>query len=733
MKKIYLYLFGCLATLGILGSCDDKLFNEDSGYTYTPSAIARYIYTSANWVSFPDKPDTPVQMTVESLNTPWRLNIADDWIKATPAEGNGEASETNISMSADANPSTCYRISVFSLESATDTTEYNYSKQIVAEQRGTLETYLIVTTTVPMYFTATASSETFTVDTNAPEFSVRTNGESWLTISQSGKEVTVTVQANTTEEERVGYIYFDIKMQQYGENPTVETYQLEVRQAVPGYTLTEESLSFYNSAGSKKVTLYCDLDWTATTSDSWLSVSPEKGVAGTTDLTVSVVENGSIDSRSGIVNLHVDGNYLIQIPVTQMGLYADVQQEKLSFESVQSSLPVKFDTNLSFWNVLEKPRWISVSPDKGESGTQELTITAKENPNTTTREGRIIIGNKGLNLTDTLWVEQSGKSFGALETVLRFENTASSSKLDINTDGNWTVTTSNDWISVSPATGHGNGQTTVTVKANDSDDERTGLLTVTVGETTQYVNVVQNGRYFTINYGASSALPSTGGTIDLSIATNQTWTAAIKNGSSWLTLSATQGQGNAKLVISALDNPTMESRIDTVIFTPANKQGVKLAVKQAGRYLNVSTQTVSFFYKGGTSEPVTISTDGVFRVEKSNADWLAVTKNNNLLTLTAQANNGNTNRTATLSLYLTQLSGEQTEVKVTEIKVTQYIKGCQFVRDEYGEDVRLDISYKDGGLFVKSEYGTDKDLSNTPNDNGSFSREEYDEEQKLEQ
>ena len=250
----------------------------------------------------------------------------------------------------------------------------------------------------------------------------------------------------------------------------------------------------------------------------------------------------------------------------------------------------------------------------------------------------------------------------------------------------------------------------------------------------QYVNVVQKGRYFTIDRGPSASLPSKGGTIELGIATNQAWTAAVKNQSSWLALSATQGQGDAKLVISAQDNSSLESRTDTIVFTPANKQGVKLAVKQAGRYLKTDAQAVSFFYKGGTSAPVTVSTDGTFRVEKSSgADWLVVATNNNLLMFTAEPYSGNDKRTATVSLYLTGLSGEASEAKMVDIVVTQYSKNTQFVRDDYGEDVRLDVTYKDGALIIRSDYGEDKDLSPAPGTSGEISRDDYGTDQNLEQ
>ena len=224
-------------------------------------------------------------------------------------------------------------------------------------------------------------------------------------------------------------------------------------------------------------------------------------------------------------------------------------------------------------------------------GEHTLTINVEDNPNTTKREGRVVVGNqKGLSLADTLWLTQEGKWFGSLETVLQFENVASSNTLDISTDGDWTVTTSDSWIAVNPSSGHGKAQVTVSVQANEGDNDRTGLLAVAVGGTVQYVNVVQKGRYFTIDRGSSASLPSKGGTIELGIATNQTWTAVVKNQSSWLALSATQGQGDAKLVISAQDNPSLESRTDTIVFTPANKQRGEVGC-HAGRSLPEDRRT----------------------------------------------------------------------------------------------------------------------------------------------
>ena len=95
------------------------------------------------------------------------------------------------------------------------------------------------------------------------------------------------------------------------------------------------------------------------------------------ELSVSVTENGGVEERSGAVNLHVDGDFLIEIPVKQSGLYMDMTESRFDFESGAASRTVSMSTNLSFWNVLEKPSWVSVSPESGEAGEHTLTINVE--------------------------------------------------------------------------------------------------------------------------------------------------------------------------------------------------------------------------------------------------------------------------------------------------------------------------------------------------------------------
>ena len=65
-----------------------------------------------------------------------------------------------------------------------------------------------------------------------------------------------------------------------------------------------------------------------------------------------------------------------------------------------------------------------------------------------------------------------------------------SSSVGVKVSGDWISSTLDNWLAVSPATGNG-GSVTITAKANESFDERTGSVTVRAGQNRQIIDVTQ--------------------------------------------------------------------------------------------------------------------------------------------------------------------------------------------------------------------------------------------------
>ena len=109
----------------------------------------------------------------------------------------------------------------------------------------------------------------------------------------------------------------------------------------------------------------------------------------------------------------------------------------------------------------------------------------------------------------------------------------------------------------------------------------------------------------------------------MDITSNTRWDAAVKDNVSWLDVNPKSGEDNDVLTISASDNPSADGRNGEVFVTPQDRTPLHISVTQAARYLNVSTNSIDFLASGGTSELITVDTDGAFEVT-TESDWLTI-------------------------------------------------------------------------------------------------------------
>ena len=130
---------------------------------------------------------------------------------------------------------------------------------------------------------------------------------------------------------------------------------------VPGTTTTgkielksEESVVLSDEGDIKQIAFSATLDWTASSSESWLTVTPGSGKAGDVTVTVSAGVNESYDPRTANVTLTSDKATKV-IKVTQ--------KQKGALLLTESTIPVEAEGKV-------------------------ITITAKANSNVTAAIGQ---------------------------------------------------------------------------------------------------------------------------------------------------------------------------------------------------------------------------------------------------------------------------------------------------------------------------------------------------------
>ena len=680
MKRISICLLACLA----FTACSDQ-YSESLGLI--PSLVSRYLYVSTHTLYFSSGVESN-SIQIESEDTPWKIENGIEWI--TLSNLNGESSaQVNITVKENLNGDTA-RVGLFYVKANVSDWQQQFPVSVI---QSAATPYINVSqTTVAMK----GSANTTSVDVTANCTYQITGTTDWLSAEQKGNTLALAVTANETDQYREAAIILD-----HSGSLNIRT-KITVSQAPASITTSTETLSFENTTGEMKVSMESEAKWTASTSYSWIDVAPTSGEAGTSQLTISVTPNSSTSSRTGYVILSIGSSKKIEIPVSQKGLYLTTDLSELSFTASQSTATLNVQSNTS-WQVSSKPSWISIEKSSG-TGKAELKITAEDNPYTTERSGEIVLNQPGISLQATVKVKQKGKTFDVKTTVLNFGNEQSTQSVSILTDGTWQATTNANWITLNPNTASGNSTLSITATENGSETERNGEVSITMGDATTTVAVVQEGKYFIIDNSALD-FTSKGGTLNLSLSSNTTWTSRIDGDVSWLTVSPTSGKGNSTVSISATDNPSMTDRSAKVYFDAIDKN-VCVVIKQKARYLTVDNSELLFYYKGRTSSAVTVSTDGQYSISCSDS-WFSVNQSgNNTFTVTATSYAGTEPRTGYITLSLTDLKSGTYSIK---IDVTQMNYGGSFIRKSYGEDENYDSNQTSTGTLIITGYGSDTD------------------------
>lgn len=640
-----------------------------------------YIEVDKNSLTFKAKGESNA-LNISS-NTNWVVADLPDWATASLSNGNGNAT---VSITADANNSTNQRSAIFKVT-----------------QDGVTVGNSITITQEGKFFDVSAQSLTFedvastkSIEVRAEDSWTLQNNNSWINVSQTSgngiSNINIGVTENEVESSRQGVVYITM---------LDKTIQVTINQKAKVFSadVDNKSLLFTAAGGTNNLNITSNTNWNISNCLSWIKLSQSSG-KGNVDLTVTAEENTSADDRVGTMQLNIDGNSnYTTINIRQSGKSISLTPSELAFTSNASAQNVNL-TSDGTWNASTSESWMSISPTSGD-GNATLKVSVTENMSVSQRSGvvSILMGGK----TKTIPVTQNSKSFGLTPMSLLFTDKSSTQSIAIETDGTWTASTNDTWIALSPTSASGNSTLMVTVTENTTNATRNGTISVTMGDKTINVSVSQNGKFLTI---ANTVLSYTskGGSIDITISTNDSWTVRVEGNATWITTSQTSGNGTANIKVMAADNPSVNSRSGYVVIETPHGQNVRVLLSQDARYLTINNSALMFYSNGGTSEPITVSTDGTYSISTSQS-WLTIAKSANTFTVTASENTGIEARFGKITIALTDL--REGTYSLT-LDVTQLNYGGTFLKTEYGDDKDWDNMGNSTGNLTITTFGEDK-------------------------
>ena len=162
----------------------------------------------------------------------------------------------------------------------------------------------------------------------------------------------------------------------------------------------QKDFKFSENGGSETITFSCNRDWTVSSSETWLEVSPSQGSANEegAKITVTCEANTTFDSRTGTVTIMFEG--LSETISVSQDINYGFMLEPASFNLTKDAqdIEVEVKANVEYTITIDDAcrGWISQAGTKALSSTK-YTFSIAANENYEDREGKITISQKGSN------------------------------------------------------------------------------------------------------------------------------------------------------------------------------------------------------------------------------------------------------------------------------------------------------------------------------------------------
>ncbi len=343
---------------------------------------------------------------------------------------------------------------------------------------------------------APAEGVSFTIESNVP-WSVSKTGLDWLTIdpmrgtaAQGTKTVKLTAAENKDDKARAGS--FTVKAGSVTRTVQVTQDAASVLPAFSVSGLTDNTLSFKaEETAGKTFTVASNKDWKATLSGlDWAEVSPLEGRkdrSATITVTPKSVNGGG--PREGNVSFAFGGGAPVTVRVVQGGFVPEITVAPASLlvaaDGTADISAVTVTANAA-WTATAGAAWITLDKTAGAAGETRVSLTFAANERFEDRTAAVVFENQGVKAELTVrQVAKPTETLVVTPETLSFASEGGDAGVTIESNASWSVSLSDRWLSVNPASGTGNGSLTVTAAPNPGD-ERTGTLTVAVSATLKH-------------------------------------------------------------------------------------------------------------------------------------------------------------------------------------------------------------------------------------------------------
>lgn len=304
-----------------------------------------------------------------SSNVSWVASSDQTWLKV--GVGSGEpGNNISLGLSADANTATEQRTATVTI------TAGSLTKTIVVTQDGFMPSLSVSTSSINVGVNGGTLDATVTSNT---QWEASSN-QSWLTVGKSSSEAGDNISLNLSASNNTG-------IDQRTATVTVtagsisKTIIVTQEGIVPTLTVSKDEVEIDADGGSESVLLSSNVEWTASSDQSWVNISQTSGVAGNNiPVTITVTTSSSNVYRSANVTFTA-GGLTKTVVVSQLGFVVELgaTPEKINVGVNGGAIECLIASNAN-WTATSNQTWLTIGHKSGTVGIRmPLGLSASAN------------------------------------------------------------------------------------------------------------------------------------------------------------------------------------------------------------------------------------------------------------------------------------------------------------------------------------------------------------------
>ncbi|MCB9289467.1 MAG: T9SS type A sorting domain-containing protein [Lewinellaceae bacterium] len=292
----------------------------------------------------------------------------------------------------------------------------------------------------------------------------------------------------------------------------------------------------------------------------WLEVLPYLGQAGEI-VKIECMPNTISLARQTAVNISI-GGVTRQITIIQAGAMLQASPSLVSIPANGGQGYIAIASN-TCWYVEHNASWLTLGSVSGE-GNALLQFSAEVN----CEEGRqatITLIAEGDIVSQTVTVIQASTQLLVSPANVSVEANSGSIPIDISSDLGWTASSSDPWLTVSPAGGTGNAAISLSYSSNTSINSRQATVQIETTCRTEQITVTQQGQSITLFLAAEPNtlyFPHFSSTQQVEISSNVNWMASHQP--AWVEVNPSSGFGVDMASVICQSNPYLFPRSGTI-------------------------------------------------------------------------------------------------------------------------------------------------------------------------